>query len=80
MGKLENLSKVKCLQFMYNIEKIIDEDRLEFNTPQRLKPIMINKDWRLKCIWMLESTWWIDEQLLELMSLHLNIVGVAYYN
>ena len=28
---------------------------------------------------MLESTWGIDEYLLELMSLDLNIVGVAYY-
>ena len=32
MGKLENLSKVKCLQLEYNSEETIDEARLEFNT------------------------------------------------
>ena len=32
MSKLENLSKVKCLQLEYNNEKTIDKARLEFNT------------------------------------------------
>ena len=32
MGKLENLSKIKCLQLKYNSEETIDEARLEFNT------------------------------------------------
>ena len=32
MGKLENLSKVKCLQLDYNGEETMDEARLEFNT------------------------------------------------
>ena len=31
MDKLENLSKIKCLQLEYNNEEIIDETKLEFN-------------------------------------------------
>ena len=30
-GKLENLSKVKCFQFEYNSEEIIEEARLKIN-------------------------------------------------
>ena len=40
MGKLENLSNVKCLQLECNSEEIMDEARLEFNTHKG----KINKD------------------------------------
>ena len=59
-GKLENLSKIKCLQFEYNSEEIMEEARLEINA-HKDKTKMINKDWGLKCTWMLDSTWGIDE-------------------
>ena len=60
MGKLENLSKVKCLQLKYKNEETIDEARLEFNT-HKDKQLMIKKDWRLECIWILENAWEFDE-------------------